>query len=294
MTKKLSLSDFRAVRHMLEPHEFAISEGQDVEPTDLIDEQTWAGMTHLPDDVAIRTSDHNGIRLKLLYSLWGDWIEATGDPSRKDDLFGCMLDACDAFQCTNFLFLHGYYRAALAQLRVALELVMIGAYGNLKPDDPDYVLWKISGSEYGFTRFRKRMHGLLRNEQGKWLVADGEFPAEMFQKLCNFTHSRPDSSDGALWQSNGPIFKHEAIMLTFFTTLSVYAICYLLVRIARPQFALPPDSRILFEEDWMPNRAELVRAFEQLYREPAKLLDAAEAVEGERLLQSGQPVGRMK
>src|SRR6185437_8265266 len=120
VTKKLSLSDFRAVRHMLEPHEFAISEGPDVEPGDLIDEATWAGITHLPDDVAIRTSDHNGIRLKLLYSLWGDWIEATGDPSRQDDLFSCMLDACDAFQCTNFLFLHGYYRAALAQLRVAL------------------------------------------------------------------------------------------------------------------------------------------------------------------------------
>jgi hypothetical protein len=24
---------------------------------------------------------------------------------------------------------------------------MIGAYGNLKPDDPDYVVWKNSGSE---------------------------------------------------------------------------------------------------------------------------------------------------
>jgi hypothetical protein len=39
----------------------------------------------------------------------------------------------------------GYYRAAMAELRVALELVMIGAYRNLKP--PDYVLWKNSGSE---------------------------------------------------------------------------------------------------------------------------------------------------
>lgn len=279
MTKKLPLSDFRAVRHKLEPHEFAISEGQDVEPTDMVDEETWAGMMHLPDDVAIRISDHNGIRLKLLYSLWGDWIEATGDPEKGDELSSCMLDATDAFQCVNFLLLHGYYRAALAELRVALELVMIWAYGNLKPDDADYVLWKTSGSEYGITRFRKRLHGLLRNDQGKWLLADGEFPAKTFQKLCNFTHSRPDSSDGALWESNGPIFKHEAIMLTFFTTLSVYAICYLLVRIARPQFALPPDSRILFEEDWMPNRAGLIRAFEELYREPARLLDPAETAD---------------
>ena len=140
MVKKLPLSDFRAVRYKLEPHEFAISEGQDIAPTHLIKRKTWAGITHLPDDVAIRISDHNGHRLELLYGLWSDWIEATGDPENQDELFSCMYDAGDALQCTNFLFLHGYYRAALAELRVALELVMIGAYGNLKPADPDYLV----------------------------------------------------------------------------------------------------------------------------------------------------------
>jgi hypothetical protein len=45
----------------------------DIDPTDLVDEETWSGITHLADDVAIRTSDHNGLRLALLYSLWGDW-----------------------------------------------------------------------------------------------------------------------------------------------------------------------------------------------------------------------------
>ena len=156
MIRKLPLSDFRAVRHKLEPHEFALSGGQDIAPISLIDEETWAGITHLPDDVAIRISDHNGHRLALLHSLWGDWITATGDPKKSDELFNCMLDAGDAFQCTNFLFLHGYYRAAMAELRVALELVMIGAYGNLKPDDPEYAIWKTSGSELGFTRFRPK------------------------------------------------------------------------------------------------------------------------------------------
>lgn len=267
MARKLPLSDFRAVRQKLEALEFAISEGQDIAPTDLIDEETWVGITHLPDDVAIRTSDHNGLRLALLYSLWGDWTEATGDPDKPDELFNCMLDAGDAFQCTNFLFLHGYYRAAMAQLRVALELVMIGTYGNLKSDDADYVAWKTSGSELGFTRIRRRMHGALRGDQCQWLFADGEFPDRNFQQLCNFTHSPPTSSDGALWRSNGPVYVHQGVMLTFFTTLSVYAICYLLIRIARPDFTLPPDSRILFEEDWMPNREAIARAFEQLYKE---------------------------
>jgi hypothetical protein len=90
MAQKLPLSDFRAVRYKLEPHEFALSEGPDPPPTNLIDEATWAGMMHLPDDVAIRVSDHNGHRLALLYNLWGDWIEATGDPENPDELFSCM------------------------------------------------------------------------------------------------------------------------------------------------------------------------------------------------------------
>lgn len=267
MAKKLPLSDFRAVRHTLDPDDFALSgEGPDPAPTNPIDEETWSGLTHLSDDVAIRTSDHNGHRLKFLYGLWGDWVTAIGDdPERPDELFGCMLDAADAFQCANFLFLHGFYRAAIAELRVALELVMIGAFGNLKPHDPAYVAWKTSGSEIGFTSFRKKMHGVLRGDQCKWLFANEEFPDKTFRQLCNFTHSRPDLSDGALWQSNGPVYAHEAVMLTFFTTLSVYSICYLLVRIARPRFVLPPDSRILFEEEWVPNHEGVARAFKQLY-----------------------------
>ena len=113
------------------------------------------------------------------------------------------------------------------------------------------------------------MYGTLHGDHCKWLVADEEFPNKAFRQLCNFTHSRPNSSDGALWQSNGPVYAHEAVMLTFVTTVSVYAICYLLVRIARPDFALPPNSRILFEEDWVPNREGVAKAFEQLYGECA-------------------------
>jgi hypothetical protein len=272
MSKQLPLIDFRAVRYRLEPQDFAISEGQEIDPTDLIDKKTWAGITHLTDDVAIQTSNHNGTRLGLLYSLWSDWITATGNPEEPDELFGCMLDAADALQCVNFLFLHGYYRAAIAELRVALELVMIGAYGNLQPTNPDYITWKTSGSELGFMRIRKRMHGMLTQPQCKWLLANEEFPSKAFQQLCDFTHSRPDSSDGALWRSNGPVYVPEAVRLTFLTSLSIYAICYLLVRIARPAFVLPEDSRILFEEDGVPGHECIAKAFEQLFNErPTRL-----------------------
>jgi len=222
-------------------------------------------MMHLPDDVAIRTSDHNGARLSLLHNLWAGWITAIGDPETPDEIYNCMLDAADCFQCANFNFLHGYYRAALAELRVALELVTIGAYGSLNPNNEKYIAWKSGTGELGFTGCRRRLSGTLRKGDAKWMFDDGEFFATTYQRLCNYTHSRPDASDGALWQSNGPVYNNEAIRLTFFTTLSVFAMCYLLVRLARPEFAIPEDSDILFELEWMPNHPELVRAFTQLY-----------------------------
>ena len=265
MSKRLPLDDFRAIRHKLEPHEFAISEGQDAPPSNLIESEVWHGIMHLPEDVSIRVSDHNGTRLSLMYSLWGDWVVAIGDPGHPDEIFNCMLDAADCFQCATFNFLHGFYRGALAELRTALELITIGTYGSLNPSDKDYLSWKAGKSDLNFSRCRKRLVGNLRREQGKWIFEQDAFPAALYQNLCNYAHSRPDASDGALWQSNGPVYNNEAIRLTFFATLSVFATCYLLVRMARPAFVMPGDSEILFELDWMPDYRALVRAYSDLY-----------------------------
>ncbi|CAB3773915.1 MULTISPECIES: hypothetical protein [Burkholderia] len=265
MSKKLLLTDFRAVRSKLEPHDFAISEGQDVPPSDLISKNVWDGIMHLPEDVSLRISDHNGTRLRLMYNLWGDWIKAIGEPNRPDEIYNCLLDAADCFQCANFNFLHGFYRAAIAELRTAFELVLIGTYGSLNPDNEDYISWKSGKSDLNFGRCRKRLSGSLRKEQIKWIFGDRDLLATTYQTLCNYTHSRPDASDGALWQSNGPVYNSQAIKLTFLTTLSVYALSYLLIRLARPNFTMPEDSSILFELDWMPDHQTLVRAFSDLY-----------------------------
>lgn len=138
MSKKLALAVFRAVRSKLEPHEFAISEGQDVPPSDLIEKNIWDGIMHLPEDVSIRISDHNGTRLRLMHGLGRGYRRST----RPDEIFNCLLDAGDCFQCANFNFVHGFYRAAIAESRTGLELVMIGAYGSLNPSNKDYVEWK--------------------------------------------------------------------------------------------------------------------------------------------------------
>jgi hypothetical protein len=73
-------------------------------------------------------------------------------------MFNYLLEAADCFQGATFNFLHGYYRTSLADLRTALELVMIGTYGTLHPNDKDYLQWKSGNSEnFGFTRCRKRL-----------------------------------------------------------------------------------------------------------------------------------------
>jgi hypothetical protein len=49
------------------------------------------------------------------------------------------------------------------------------------------------------------------------------------------------------------------------SSLDVYSISYLLVKIARPKFSLPEDSRILFELEWLPNHKESLRASQHLF-----------------------------
>lgn len=267
--KKLPLTDFRAVRGKLEPHEFMISEGQDAPPSDLVDREVWGGILHLPEDVSIRVSDHNGIRLRLMYQLWGDWLEAIGDPEDRDEMSDCLLEAADCFKGATFNFLHGFYRTALAELRTALELVIIGAYGNLFPTDNDYLKWKAAQSEvFGFTRSRKRLFANLRNGQAKWVFEDEGLLAVTYRKLCTYTHARPDGGYAVLWQSNGPVYNNDAIKLTFFSALGVHALCYLVVRVGRPAFVLPEGSEILYELDWMADHVPLVRAYTELFGKP--------------------------
>ena len=92
--------------------------------------------------------------------------------------------------------------------------------------------------------------------------------ASAYQQLCSYTHARPDAGYGVLWESNGPVYNNESIRLTFFSNLVVYALCYLLVRLARPSFMMPVGSEILFELDWMPNHEPLVRAYTDLFGKP--------------------------
>ena len=71
-------------------------------------------------------------------------------------------------------------------------------------------------------------------------------------------------------KATAPLTTSEAIRVTFFSSLAAYALCYLLVRLARPRFMMPERSEVLFELDWMPDHAPLVRAYADLFGKQPK------------------------
>jgi len=244
--------DFRSIRTLLPDEVFLLSDGKRPGPTDLVSEEVWDGIMHLPDDVAITTSNHHGTQLAALYTLWGDWLRAIG--RKEDALFASMLDAADCLQSSTFDFLHGYYRSAVSNLRSALELVAIGTLGNLVPDDKVYLRWKSSGASLAFPSCRPRLRNLTQEPISTMLFKQGGWMETLYYKLCDYAHSRPGASDGDMWRSNGPIYVGSVANGVFRLQTSTYGTCYVLAKIGRPELIMPPNSEFLFktsELHWM-------------------------------------------
>jgi hypothetical protein len=114
--KLLPLKDFRARRRVLTADDFAI--GCDVSPRDLIDQDTWEGLTTLPTTVAIETADHHGAQLKLLSGLWSLWVKVidlpkNGETYENNMTVAPMLTASEEFDAATFTALHGFYRPSI-------------------------------------------------------------------------------------------------------------------------------------------------------------------------------------
>jgi hypothetical protein len=138
----LESKDFRSARRKLSKESFAYAVGPELAPTDLIEEKVWDGITFLPDDVMLRTSDHHGSQLKVMRDIWGDWIECIGKD--QDIVWNTMLDSDDELQACTFNLLCGCYRVAASCLRSALELNLFGTYFQLSSKKNDFDKWKKS------------------------------------------------------------------------------------------------------------------------------------------------------
>lgn len=263
MAKETSFIDFRASRTLMPDDAFLLVSGKRPGPTDPVDEHVWSGIMNLPDDVALTTSNHHGTQLAVLYSLWGDWLEAIGDD--HDELFGGMLDAADCFQASTFDLLHGYYRSALSNLRSGVELVAIGALGMLRPNDPDYLRWKRQKvGSLPFSTVMKRLRNITKGTVANSVFQSNGWTETFYAQLCAYTHSRPDASDGEIWMSNGPIYVPKAVELVFKLQVSAYAACYVLGRVGRPKLVLPKSSEFLFTTPKILWRDEIASSFHTL------------------------------
>jgi len=245
--KQLPPSDFRAVRIVLEPDDFALGGDEpDPPPSDLISKKAWSGIMNLPDDVAIRTSDHNGKALGEAYWLWARWIEATGET--EDALLAPMLDANDDLQASTFDALHGYYRTGFSALRNVLELMTIGVCGALS-NTLQYTSWRNGSAEFKFgtacdqlsrepsvDAFNRSMRAA--GHQSLWDAKCGALPGgygrRLYKDLCNYAHSRPGFTDADLRSSNGPIYVGRAFLDWYHAYLRTTSLCSILMFLARP------------------------------------------------------------
>jgi len=270
MTKPLPLEDFRAVRIVLEPDDFALSSGDELPPSDLVDKDTWYGITLLPDDVAIRTSNHHGDLLKLLYDLWGDWLKLLYDlwgdrivavEDIQDPLYETILNAADEFQAATFNALHGYYRPAIGCLRNALEQITIGTYCQVCGKASDFEEWKEGKKKISFGQSCDGLAGAVSvqplNAHLRSALSDsifnqktntnkGGWARRLYDELSDYAHTRPGFTNADSWGSNGPVYARDAFESFGKMYLQTSALGFLLVKLGRHDFVLPQNALRIF------------------------------------------------
>jgi hypothetical protein len=259
MAHKLDTSDFRALRTVLDPSDFAISSGVDALPTDLIAEKSWKSIMTLPEDVSITTTSHQGSRIELLNELWGGWVESmpTGGIISNG-----MLEAESELQCAIFNLIHGFYRQSVASLRNLLEIIIFACKCELTTTNNKWNSWEKGDAQIRFSdvcrELAENSHILAFEKQAIYLTGTSIFYADgvgnpwakdIYARLSRYSHSRGDSTNNALWQSNGPVYSSEGMKITYEMYLETYALLMLLIKLSDNKFVLPDQARILYLED---------------------------------------------
>ncbi len=259
MPRRLPIKDFRARRTVLTRDDFVYAPKPPKRPTNLVERATWNSIVRLPDDVAVRTSNYHGTTLKQLRDLWGAWIDCYGDV--HDCMFTVMLDAADDFQAATYTALTGYYRLSISAVRSALELVTIGAWAQVCGKREEFNEWRagkrilsLGQACNGLASGARELENNLRQIVGDTLFeqksSDGEggFVRRIFGGISNFAHARPGSTDGDMRNSNGPIYVRSAFNHVTWIQFEAFALCYVLVLLARPTSPAPKPVLELFDD----------------------------------------------
>ena len=261
MVKPLSIEDFRAIRHVLEDDDYAIS-GSDMGPRDLIQPKTWHSIWNLPDSVAIATTDDYGTQLQQIEKLTGAWtctfepLGLYGSTRRTQKPLGhAALEAFDAFEASIFNAVVGYYRVAFTALRSVVENMTIGLELELSDNRPRFRSWLVGDDVRPEVKFGTAADWIhhhppvleldLTRRIGKDLFRPKDratsppkkpgYAREFFSLLSKYAHSKPGFTDGDLrGGSNGPIFVAESFESWADAFAATLAFAALMLRLGRP------------------------------------------------------------
>jgi hypothetical protein len=227
-------------------------------------------LIYLPDDVSIRTSDHHGALLKQAYDAWGWWVSLVldvqslaEDPEHDSLCLGCLL-VTDELQASMFTMMTGFYRQSIADLRSALEALLMGVYYRRFPNAEMFQRWADGdqGAQVSFngargTLARSVPFKLSNNQPGELtsLMSQRGWVDFLYTTLSGFSHGRPfyvnrfgdriPSMNVEMWGgSNGPIYEPRSVRLwtTYYFDISLLLV--LLVGLAEPRLvklARPTD-----------------------------------------------------
>jgi hypothetical protein len=287
--------DSRSTRVKLPPEAFAISEGMDVPPTDLVPQETWDSIIRLPDDVSLRTSDHYGTDLKYLWDLWGDWVrlvlelQGANQELAESPIARVALDSASYFQASVHNAVVGYYRLAFASLRGVVENMTVGLHFELSSDHPTFSSW-LAGDEFGFgwaadqlrktatvANFEQELQGAvgddLFRQRNPSAGDEGGLARALFKELSKYAHGGPNYTDADLWASNGPVFVHAVFKHWVHMSALAFAIGLLEIRLARPNHPAKRKDRRQLKELFTAAVSALVPESDE-----RRILDAATSV----------------
>ena len=262
MPNPLPADDFRSVRIVLEDEDFALPpKNPNHVPRDLIERDVWNSIVILPDDVSVRTSNEYGQLLKGMDRCWDAWIESLA--MRKDPIESAILDTADEFHAGTYNSLHGFYRQAFGCLRNALEVMTVATFCQVTSQRD---LFKRREEGTAKIEFGKACDGLLGSsrlgalrarlkdrlddsifDQRRGPTDRGGWARRLFSDLSEYEHSRPSFRNIDMWESNGPVFSPKAFTRFAAVFFETAALCFLMVKMARPRFSLPERAKEIWE-----------------------------------------------
>ena len=75
----------------------------------------------------------------------------------------------------------------------------------------------------------------------------GGWARRLFSDLSEYEHSRPSFRNIDMWESNGPVFSPKAFTRFAAVFFETAALCFLMVKMARPRFSLPERAKEIWE-----------------------------------------------